>query len=301
MINIKTIQQKISSSRQIQIILSIILVIGIVTGGIFYWLHAQRYISTDNAYVNANIVKISAQVSGQVSNLNVQNNQFVNKGELLFELDPIPFQVAVDKEKAQLAIAEANWKNAQTNTKRVTMLAKNRSLSIQDEDDAIKNLQVATATLQLATASLNKAEFDLHNSKVFAATNGYVSNMTLRVGSVISAFQPLFVVISDELYWVDANFKETELQNISPGQTAEVIVEMYPSHVFKGAVESISGGSGTVFSLLPPQNATGNWIKITQRIPVKIHILNPDPKYPLRIGTTATVKIDAYSNQITTP
>ena len=102
---------------------------------------------------------------------------------------------------------------------------------------------------------------------------------------------PLFTIISDEEYWVDANFKETELDRIKPGQKARVIVDMYRDHPFEGEVESLSGGSGQAFSLLPAQNATGNWVKVTQRVPVKIRILNPDPAYPLRIGTTATVRV----------
>lgn len=275
-----------------QKIAAIILFSIIVLTAVLYWIHAQRYISTDNAYVNANIVQIAPQVSGQVIRLNIQNNQFVKAGTLLFELDPVPFQMAVDKAGAKLAIEHATWKNAQANTARIIKLVKNKALSVQDQDNAIKNLQIATATLQLEKASLAKAELDLQNSKVYASTDGYVSNMTLRVGNVVSAFHPLFALISNEQYWVDANFKETELQHIKPGQTAKITVDMYPSLVFKGVVESISGGSGAVFSLLPPQNATGNWIKITQRVPVKIHVLNPDAQHPLRIGTTAAVTID---------
>lgn len=288
--------QEIKTSRTTQIkFVAIAMSMLLILGGVYWW-HARRYISTDNAYVNANIIQVAAQVSGQVAHLNAQNNQFVKSGTLLFELDSNPFQIAVDKAKAQVGIAVATLENAQASTKRTLMLAQDKTLSLQDRDNAVKNLQVAMASLQLSKASLVQAELDLRNSKIFAATNGYISNMTLRAGNVVSAFQPLFVIISNEQYWVDANFKETELANIKPGQAADIIVDMYPSHVFKGVVENISGGSGTAFSLLPPQNATGNWIKITQRVPVKIRILNLDSQYPLRIGTTATVTVDTYSS-----
>lgn len=101
----------------------------------------------------------------------------------------------------------------------------------------------------------------------------------------------LFTIISDEEYWVDANFKETELDRVHPGQHAQIVVDMYRHHPFEGAVQSLSGGSGSAFSLLPAQNATGNWVKVTQRVPVRIRVLNPDPAFPLRIGTTASVHV----------
>jgi membrane fusion protein, multidrug efflux system len=295
MVDLKILKQKIVASRSIQIKLSLILLGVVVVSGALYWLHARHYISTDNAYVNANIVRVAPEVSGRVIRLDIQNNQLVKAGALLFELDPVPFQVAVDKERAHLTSAEATWKNAQTNTKRVITLARKRVSSAQEQDNAVENLQVTAASVQLEKASLAQAELNLRNSKVFAATDGYVTNMTLCVGSMVTALQPLFALISNEQYWVDANFKETELRNIRVGQTAKIIVDMYPSYVFKGVVDSLSGGSGAAFSLLPPQNATGNWIKITQRVPIKIRILNPNSQYPLRIGTTATVTIDTHS------
>lgn len=292
MLCLQSLQQKIKTSRTMQVRLFVAVLSLLLISGVIYWLHARRYIDTDDAYVNANIVQVAPQVSGQVIMLNVQNNQFVKAGTLLFALDPAPFQAAIDKAKAQLQIDDATLKNAQTNTGRTVALAKKASLSLKERDDAVKDLQVAEAALRLDKASLAQAELDLRNSRVCAAVDGYVANMTLRVGSVVSAFQPLFAIISTEQYWVDANFKETELQNIKSGQRAEIIVDMYPAYRFTGVVANISGGSGAAFSLLPPQNATGNWIKITQRVPVKILITNPNAQYPLRVGTTATVTVD---------
>jgi membrane fusion protein (multidrug efflux system) len=104
---------------------------------------------------------------------------------------------------------------------------------------------------------------------------------------------PIFTVIGDSDYWVDANFKETELRRIKRGQKAVVVVDMYRDHEFQGEVQSLSGGAGQAFSLLPAQNATGNWVKVTQRVPVRVKVLDPDPNFPLRIGTTATVHITA--------
>jgi membrane fusion protein (multidrug efflux system) len=260
--------------------------------GIFYWIHSNRYISTDDAYINANVIQIAARVNGQVLRVDVNNNQFVKQGTLLLELDAMPYIVALDKAKAQFAMAVATLNNAQVSTSRINILAKDKVISRQGKDDALKNLQVAVASFQAAKADLAQAQLNLRYTHIFAQSDGHIANLTLREGNNITAYQPLFALIGDTQYWVDANFKETDLQRIQQGQAVEVEVDMYPHHKFSGVVDSISGGSGTAFSLLPPENATGNWIKITQRVPVKILITNPDLRYPLRIGTTADITID---------
>jgi membrane fusion protein (multidrug efflux system) len=161
-------------------------------------------------------------------------------------------------------------------------------------DDATAKLASAAAEVKLAKAELTQAQLELQYTQIKAATDGWITNMSLREGNIATANQPLFALISSQEFWVDANFKETELQQIKPGQKAMIEVDMYPGHKFIGKVDSISAGSGTAFSLLPPQNATGNWVKITQRVPVRIHIENLSLNYPLRIGTTASVIIDLY-------
>ncbi len=126
-----------------------------------------------------------------------------------------------------------------------------------------------------------------------APTSGTIANLTLRPGNTVTPDTPLFVLIGNQEFWVDANFKETELTRIRAGQEVTIDSDVYPDHPFRGVVESVSGGAGTAFSLLPPQNATGNWVKVTQRVPVRIRVLDPDPAYPLRIGTSATVRVRA--------
>ena len=286
--------KQIKVSRVLQKKISTGLVALALVGIFLYWLHSSRYTSTDDAYVNANIVEIASQVTGKLAKLGVTNNQFAQQGALLFELDEAPFIAAVDKARAQLAMAEADWHNAAASASRTNKLARMKALSKQAEDDAVARLESTIAARALAQANLMQAELDLQHTKVVAPVNGWIASMTLREGNVIAANQPLFALISNDFYWVDANFKETELQNIKPGQKAEIEVDMYPGHVFHGVVDSISKGSGAVFSLLPPQNATGNWVKVTQRVPVKIRILNLDPNYPLRVGTTAYVTIDKH-------
>lgn len=265
-------------------------------GGLYFlWQYCQAHITTENAYVNANVIQVAAQVSGPVIALNVENNQSVKKGTVLFEIDPKLFSTVREEAEAQVAQADAQFKNAQINFERVLDLVAQKFLPPEEKDNARTALDVAAANLKLAQAKLEKAKLDLEYTKILAPTDGIINNLTLRPGTIVQAHTPLFVLIDNTQYWVDANFKETELEGVRPQQAATVIIDMYPDFPFKGIVQSISGSSGTAFSLLPPQNATGNWVKVTQRIPVKILIQNLDAQYPLKVGATASVTIDITS------
>ena len=222
---------------------------------------------------------------------------------------------AVASAQAMLAQRQAEAANARSNWTRNQQLMKSGFLSPQGGEQARTAVATAeaavkaaqanvlqaqsalgatgdeNAAVQAALAAVHAAELDLQRTHVVAPTAGVVANLTLRPGNTVQAGTPLFVLISDNEFWVDANFKETELAEIRPGQKAEIRSDMYKDRVFHGTVQSLSGGSGAAFSLLPPQNATGNWVKVTQRVPVRIRIEDPDPQHPLRIGTTATVKV----------
>ncbi|HEX5421662.1 MAG TPA: HlyD family secretion protein [Gammaproteobacteria bacterium] len=311
----------------------------LVAAGIYawrYWRHSQLYVSTDDAYVNANVVQIAAQVSGPVTELYVRNQQHVQAGDALFQIDPRPFQLALDAAQAQLALArqqvqqdtsavaaaramlaqrQAELQNAQSNYQRLRNLAQKKLVSPQDVEAArtqqltaaaavnaaMANLAQAqsalgepgeqNAAVQAALAKVRQAKLDLDRTRVTAPTSGAIANLSLRPGGTVQAQAPLFSLVSDQTYWVDANFKETQIHRIQTGQNATVTVDMYPNHPFRAEVQSLSAGSGTAFSLLPPENATGNWVKVTQRVPVRVHILDPDPQHPLRIGTSATVEV----------
>lgn len=144
----------------------------------------------------------------------------------------------------------------------------------------------------MAKTALAKAELDLSYTRVVAPKNGKIANLTLRQGSMVEAGAPLFALVETDEWWVKANFKETELARIHRGQPASIELDMYPGHSFHGEVQSINPASGTAFSLLPPENATGNWVKVTQRFPVKVMIKNPDAAHPLRVGASSQVVID---------
>lgn len=293
---IKSVGEQIKSSKKIQRSISVSLVCLILILSAIYWIYSSRYVSTDDGYVNANVVQVASRVTGQVARLNVVNNQYVSKGQLLFELDPEPFKVALAKARAEEALAIALLNYTEVTTARTETLVQTKVLPIQTHDTNVAKLQSAIAGLQLTKTSINQAQLNLDYAKTYAVTNGWVTNMTLREGNMVTANQLLFALVSSDEFWIDANFKETELEQVRPGQKAEIEIDMYPHHTFRGVVESVSGGSGTAFSLLPPQNATGNWVKVTQRVPVKVRILDVDPHYPLRIGTTATVKVYVKGN-----
>ena len=161
------------------------------------------------------------------------------------------------------------------------------------EQDTKITVTTPTVQLRAASAALDKATQERVRIHVTAPSGGWVSNVNLRPGSVIQAGTPAMAIVEDGNWWVDANFKETDLGRVKAGQKATIQLDMYPGATLEGVVESISPGSGASFSVLPPENATGNWVKVTQRFPVRIRITSePDPDRPLRLGASATVKID---------
>jgi len=268
----------------------VLLAVGVIFG-IHYWRESAKFVTTDNAYVAANQAEITAQVSGQVTAVHVRDQQHVKQGDPLFDIDPRNFQLAFDRAKAELAQRRAEAANAEALHRRNEALMASGFLSKQGADTSRAAMASADAAVMVADAAVKAAELDLQRAHVVAPTEGIVANMTLRPGNTVQPGVPLFVVISDQEYWVDANFKETELEDVRVGQKVDIHSDVYPDHPFHGTVESLSGGSGAAFSVLPPQNATGNWVKVTQRVPVRIRVEDPDPQHPLRVGTTATVKV----------
>jgi len=322
--------------RQVKWIAAAIVLVAAAFFGGRYFLEARQFVETDNAYVQANQVDVAAQVAGPVTRVMVRDQQAVHAGDVLFEIDPRPYEIAVARARAQLELARqgvsqesagvsaaeatlaqrrAEAENARNAWVRNQQLMKSGFLSPQGAENARTQLQTAeaavkaaeanvaqarsalgqggdqNAAVQAAAAALRQAELDLERTQVKSPVDGVIANFTLQPGNTVTPGTPLFVVISDREFWVDANFKETQLKEIRPGQHAEIRSDVYPDHVFHGVVQSVSGGSGAAFSLLPPQNATGNWVKVTQRVPVRIKVEDPDPEHPLRIGTSTTVKV----------
>ncbi len=316
-------------------LIAIVILVVVVLGGIGYQQYSSRYRSTENAYLNADVTPIAAQVAGRVTGVYVKDNQHVKKGEVLFDIDPEPVRIALARAEANLAQAMQNSRqdtaevaaaraqveqtsmdlnNARATYTRDKELVAQHFLSQQSVDDAHTRVETLDAALAQARAKLAKAlsapakpqeradvlraqaeiaqaKLDLEHTHVTAMMDGQISNLSLTPGALVGIGAPLFALIADNSFHIDANFKETELPGIHPGQEVDIKIDMYPGQTFKGSVESLSGGTGTAFSLLPPQNATGNWVKIAQRVPVRIKLAPTDADHPLRIGATATVSV----------
>ena len=317
------------------IIGAVVLVIAAFLGA-RWWMEQSRFVSTEDAYIGANQVEIAAQVSGPVVQVFVRDQQAVKKGDPLFQIDAKPYEIALDRARAQLEMARqgmsqegagvasaeavlaqrrAEAANARSIWERDQQLVKSGFISPQAAQTSRTQLATAeaavkaaqadvakaksalgragdeNAAVQAAAAAVKQAELDLERTRVVSPATGVIANFTLQPGNTVQPGQPLFVVIANDEWWVDANFKETQLVDIRPGEKATVASDLYPDRTFHGVVQSVAGGSGAAFSLLPPQNATGNWVKVTQRVPVRVRITDPDPRHPLRIGTSATVEV----------
>ncbi|HLY44174.1 MAG TPA: HlyD family secretion protein [Stellaceae bacterium] len=314
----------------------------VLIAGTWWYLTSGRYVSTDDAYIQAARTMISSDVAGRVVAVAVQDNQRVAKGQVLFELDPRPFRIAVEQAKAKLAAArlqvaamEATYNQKLADAKgaedtqayqqreydRQRQLVSSGAASRQAFDQAQNALQVANQKVlstqsdlantlaqlggkpnlpvdqhpdvEAAQAALDKAELDLSYATVRAAEPGIVTKVEqLQVGSYVSASTPVFSMISKRV-WIEANFKETELTNMHPGQSATVEIDTYPGVVFNAKVQSLSPGTGLTFSLLPPENATGNWVKVVQRLPVRL-TLDDDRSRLLHAGLSVNVEVDTH-------
>jgi membrane fusion protein, multidrug efflux system len=324
--------------KSIKLLLAIVILLVICISGYKYWSHQQLFPSTDDAYLQSNVINVSPNISGQVIKVYVKENQKITKGEDLFAIDPKPYQVLLNKAKANMlnlkqeidakkqAIISAQsamqaqqmqLKIQQRETNRTLSLVKQNLVAAQEGDQALDQLNVskaqvstaksnlanamaqagdAEAQIKAANADINSAKINLNNTKIIAPAEGTVNNLSLRPGSAVNAYQTVFAIVEDKPQWISANFKETQLTRIHPGQKARVQIDMYPGRIFSGIVESISSGSGTSFSLIPTEQATGNWVKVTQRYPVRI-LLKTNPKQQhLRLGASANVTIDTTKN-----
>jgi membrane fusion protein (multidrug efflux system) len=335
--------------RPVFLILLLGLAAAIVAAVLYYWVNVAPYESTDDAFVDADIIQVTPQTSGQVIKVAVGNNAPVKEGDLLIEIDPAPARAALETATAQLsraqaekqqaeasvaqakqqaAEAEANLdaanvkaNNAQKNFERNQRLFQSNSAAISDMavDDSQANArqieaQAKASEQALATANTNvgvaeakvaaanaaikaaKAQVDANRiqlgyTTITASQAGTIVQNNVGVGAFATKAAPMMALVPNEIF-VTANYKETQLDRIRPGQEVDIHVDAYPSTDFKGKVVSIQQGAGQAFQLLPPQNATGNFVKVVQRVPVRISMTNPDPdRYVLGPGMSVTTNI----------
>jgi len=313
----------------------------LVAGGYAYVTGGQ-IMSSDNAYVQADMEGVSTDVAGTVISVDVRDNERVNQGQVLYRLKPDTYQTALEGAKAQLGtvhdqvltlqasykLAEAQVQQAQadlsfyeTNFKRQQDLlasgagtkaafdSAQHDLEATRQKIAVAEAQAAASLAQLggdpnqriennpfylqAKSAVDNAQRDLNDTIVRAPFEGIVTNVNaIQPGSYLQASQAAFSLVSTTHVWIEASPKETELTYVRPGQAATVTVDTYPGVEWKGVVDSLSPASGSSFSLLPAQNTTGNWVKVVQRIPMRVRLNEVDGKPPLRVGMSVTVEVD---------
>jgi membrane fusion protein (multidrug efflux system) len=312
-----------------------------------WWLHARQYESTDDAFIDARTVQISAQISAAIVDVPITDNQLVEAGTALVRLDDRDFRAQADQAKAQIAQAQAGVANldaqlaaqearidqakkqvaqaeatltfAQQEADRYQLLAKQGTATVEQAQQYSSNLlqsraafaaaqanaiaaekqnpvleaqrELADAQLMQARATLEQAEANLSRTTITAPIAGRVTHLSAAKGVYAAVGQALMMFVPRDV-WVTANFKETQLDIMRPGQPVAIVLDAYPGRTFKGHVDSIQAGSGTAFSLLPAENATGNYVKIVQRVPVKI-VFDDPPDVLLGPGMSAvpTVKV----------
>lgn len=310
-----------------------------------YWLIWGRFeLYTDDAYVTGNMVQLMPQISGTVVKINVDETQLVKEGQILIQLDPTDYTVALQRAKANLAqtvrqvrqyfenaaqaqqkviLDKANLVKAQMDLKRREGLVGTRAVSREELQHYKTALQAAQATYDLslhqqnaalalvenarlynhplvetAKANLKTAYLNLKRTTIAAPITGYIAKRNVQPGQQVSMSSVMLAIVPLYNTWVDANYKESSLNDIRIGQPAILYADAYPGMTYHGKVMGLNAGTGSAFSLLPAQNATGNWIKIVQRLPVRISI-NPEDlkKIPLQLGLSMRVTIDIHNLQ----
>jgi membrane fusion protein (multidrug efflux system) len=345
------------------ILFPVIILLGAVTV-YFYREYKRTHISTDDAFVDGRIHVIASKIPGTVKVIHIQDNQFVKKGDLILQIDPIDYEVRVkdahagleterkklseirnrvatvkkqlaeiiaslEAARANLALQKANLELAKVNLQRSEFLLKKGAIPKQQYDSSKTTYEVTVAQVKAAQdqakqieasletqrsliketesgvptqeaqirqkeAILRGAQLNLGYTKIYAPVDGYITKRTVEIGNQIQAGQPLMAVVplAQEDIWITANYKETDLEKVKPGQKVKIKIDTYPGKVFYGKVESVQAGTGAVFSLFPPENATGNYVKVVQRIPIKIVLdQGTDPSHNLRIGMSVVPTI----------
>ena len=282
-------------------------------GGFEYWrLVGSHFVSTDDAYTAAEVAQVASEIEGSVMQVNVVDSQNVRRGDILVMIDDTDAKLALRQAQADLARAQAQAVAAVSDVERTGIDLKRRealvvSGSVSGDEltqaknrasDAKAALDAARAQVALARARADKAEVDLGRTVIRAPVDGVVARRQVQLGQRVQPSTPLLSVVPVDQMYVNANFKEVQLAKVHTGQRVELECDLYRGKVvYHGVVEGFDGGTGAAFALIPAQNATGNWIKVVQRLPVRIR-LNPDElaAHPLRVGLSMDARVDLGSH-----
>lgn len=335
-------RKKTSRRRSVRFFLLLLGPLVLIVGGIFMYLNGGRYVTTDNAYVQADKLTVTTDVSGVVASIAVKEGQRVNVGDVLFKLDDEPFRISLNGAQAQLATVAADLAAQQANYRekladikkaeadldyynrefdRQSALAASRVASQSALDVARHNRDAAQQTIaalqqqaaallaqlggapdlpvtqqpryQQAQAAVDSAQRNLRRTVVTASIAGVVTNVDkLQLGQYLPAAQGAFNLVASDPVWIEGNPKETDLTYVKVGDKATVTVDSFPGRTWTGTVCSISPATGAEFSLLPAQNSSGNWVKVVQRIPLRVCVAQQDGAPQLRSGMSVEVEID---------
>ncbi|HUX89830.1 MAG TPA: HlyD family secretion protein [Gallionellaceae bacterium] len=329
-------KQPLHKNKRFLLLVAVPFLVGLIS--LFVYLLGGRYVETDNAYIKAQKVPVSAVVSGAVKEVMVGENQAVQAGQILYRLEQAPFRIAVAKaeaklnqvrnelaalkisyreKQAEITLARSNYEYALKDQQRQSDLASKNFISASKLDDVKHNTDVNAQKIALleqemkriaeslggnpdtavesqsayhaALAELEQARLDLSNTEVRASMGGRVSKPP-KVGQFISTGSIAMILVADDM-WIEANFTEADLTYVYPGQVVKISIDTFPDSKLQGVVESLSPATGAEFSLIPAQNSTGNWVKIAQRVPVRIR-LDAATLPALRAGLSSWVEID---------
>ena len=263
-----------------------------------YFISQNSRVSTDDAYIEGRIHSIASKISGTVKSVPIDDNQSIKNGDLLVEIDPIDYELKVNEAQSSLNLRKVSFEQATRDRERAEVLYKQEVFSKEKHENVLTAYNLTKAQLEAVEVQLKIAKRNLEYTKIYAPCDGYITKKAVETGNQIQSGQPLMAVIALDDIWVVANFKETQLKNVKPGQRVEIKVDTYPSKKFSGKVDSIMAGTGAVFSLFPPENALGNYVKVVQRIPVKIVFdKTADTQHILRIGMSCVPVIITKDDQ----
>jgi len=267
-----------------------------VIGCLYFSYEYFFYVTTDNAQVEAHSVMIAAKVGGYIQTVSVTEGQQVKKGDVLVEIDPRDYQNTLTQAKGELSSLEARRRDAERNYQRLRGLLSSGAVSQQQFDTSAASYQETKARYEGLSAQVAQAELNLANTKIIAPSDGVIARKSAEVGQLAAPGVPLLGFVSSEERWITANFKETDMEAIHMGAKASIEIDAVSSRDFTGKVVAISAATGATFTLLPPDNATGNFTKVVQRVPVKIELANlkPEDMNLLRAGLSAFVKISKH-------